>query len=162
MRIVDVAAFCAVFALPVIMFPLHAGALPSQESGAVFKDVTGKEWFLSEVRNSGKTVTIDRQQLAADNMSGSFSITFNENQVNGMGAPNRFFAPFTTGSNNSLSIGNLASTMMFSFKEPEGINEKEYFDYLGKVTRWSLRDGQLELNSTVSGSPDAVLVFTLK
>jgi len=166
MKIVSVAAFCAVLVLPAIMFPLRAGAAPAQDSGAVFKDVAGKEWFLSEVRNSGNTVTIDRQKLAADNMGGSFSITFNENQVNGMGAPNRFFAPFTTGSNNSLGIGNLASTMMFAFKEPEGLNEKEYFDYLSKVTRWNLRDGQLELfctvSDTVSDRSDAVLVFTLK
>jgi len=161
MKIVTVAAFCAVLVLPAIVFPIGAGAAPAQESGASFKDVAGREWFLSEVKSTGKTVTIDRQKLLVDNMSGSFTVIFNENQVNGMGAPNRFFAPFTNGNNNSLTIGNMASTMMLAFKEPDGINEKQYFDYLSKVTRWLLRNDKLELYSKDSGGSEVVLSFTL-
>ena len=148
-----------------ILFPHSVHGAPIQEGGAAFRDVEGKEWILSELRSAGKIVRMDRQKLAADNLGGVYTINFREDkssgegQINGMGAPNRYFAPYKAGANKALSIGNLASTMMAAFREPEGLGEREYFDYLYKVTRWDLKDEKLELYSTDSDGAEAVLFF---
>ena len=152
---------CAALILPAIMFPLVASGAPAQENAADFRDVMGKEWILAELRSGGRTVTFDRYKLIADNLGGVFTISFNENQASGMGAPNRYHGPYTSGSS-TLSIGNLASTMMLAFKEPDGLSEKEYFDYLTRVTRWYLRAGKLELYSADSSGREAVLIFGIK
>jgi len=156
--------FCAALLLPAIMFPLNANGAPAPEQGgtADFKDAAGKEWILSELRSGGQTVTMDRVKLAADNLGGVYTITFNEGQINGMGAPNRFFGPYTLGVGNTLSIGNVASTMMFAFKEPDGLKESEYFSYLSKVDRWNLRSGKLELYSRDSAGLEAIMFFVIR
>ena len=134
----------------------------------MFSDVEGKEWFLSEVRSAGNTVVMDRQKLEADSMGGFFTISFqggnaaNERQVNGVAAPNRYGGPYTLGSDKTLGIGLLRSTMMAAFKEPDGLNENGYFAYLSKVTRWDLREGKLEIYSSDSNGAEAILVFTRK
>ena len=160
---------CSVFVLPAVMFPLSASGAPSGENGpaareseAVFTDVLGKEWILAELRNAGNVIRIDRNKLSTDNMAGYFTVSFQESQVNGVGAPNRFFGPYTAGGGRALSLGNLASTLMMAFKEPDNLNEREYFAYLSKVNRWDLRGGKLELCTYNSGGGEAVLVFERK
>jgi len=156
--------FCTALILPAIMFPIGVSGAPAPELGttADFKDVAGREWILSEVRGNGKTVTMDRVKLVADNLGGVYTITFNEGQAAGMGAPNRYHGPYTLGSGNALSLGNVASTMMLAFREPDGLSEREYFDYLGRITRWNLRSGTLELYSRDSAGSEAILVFSQK
>ena len=160
--------FCAVLVLPAVMFPLHAGAAPSQEngpgaqaSGAKFSDVAGKNWLLSEVKSAGKTITIDRGKLAADNMGGFFTISFRENQAGGVAAPNRYTGPYTV-SNMNLSFGTFATTMMLAFKEPDGLNEREYLDYLSRISGWNLSGGRLELYGKDSAGSKTVLTFSLE
>ena len=150
--------FYAILMAPVIIFPCKVSGAASQESGTKFSDITGKEWILSELKKAGKTVSIDRKKLEADNMGSAFTLIFNEDQVSGMGAPNRYFAPYTASANRSLSIGYAASTMMLAFREPEELKEKEFFDYLAATQRWDLFQGKLELYS----KDETVLVFELK
>ena len=126
------------------------------------KDAEGKEWILSEITGDGKTVVIDRKKLEADGMGGFFTIGFFEGRVSGMAAPNRFLGPYTAGGGKALSIGNLASTMMAAFREPEELNEREYFDYLAGVTRWDVRGGKLELYTANNNKTETVLAFTQK
>lgn len=158
--------FCMALFLPVIAFPSGASGAAAQEGGASFQNVEGKEWFLSEVKSAGATVRMDRQKLAADNMGGVYTINFQkdqtatENRASGMGAPNRFFAPYTVGSNRAIKIGNAASTMMMAFKEPDGLKENEYFAYLSRVTRWDLRENRLELYSSNNAGSEVILIFT--
>ena len=154
----------AALALPAI-FPgraygaaSHEGAGASQESRADFTEVQGKEWILAEVKSQGKTTNMDRKKLEAANMGGFYTINFNGNQAVGQGAPNRFFAPYAAGLNQSLGISNIASTMMLSLIEPDGLKESDFFGYLSRVVRWSLKDGKLELYSTNAGT-ETILVF---
>jgi heat shock protein HslJ len=149
-----------VFTLPAILFPACAAVAPAQEGGSTFKDVEGKEWMLSEVKGAEKNVTIDRKKLELENMLGFFTVNFQEGQTSGTGAPNRFTGPYTAGDNRSLSFGNLAGTKMMALREPDGINENEYFACLSGVTRWDLRDGKLELYSAADGG--TTLIFALK
>ena len=124
-------------------------------------DVEGKEWILTELRSAGNTVRIDRSRIEAADTNGSFTINFQEGRVSGLGWPNRYFGPYTADSGETLSIGNLASTMMAAFIELDELKEQDYFAYLSKVTRWAIRDGKLELYSTSEGR-ETVLVFELK
>ena len=168
MKKITVVLFCVSLFLPVIAFPSLASGAPAHEGGTSFKDVEGKEWILSEVKSAGKTVHMDRKKLEAENMGGVYTINFkkeeasNEGRVSGMGAPNRYFGPYTSGSNRSLSLGNMASTMMMAFREPEGLKENEYFSFLSRVTRWDLRNGKLELYCSGSAGGEAILIYTLK
>jgi heat shock protein HslJ len=92
-----------------------------------------------------------------NNLVGVYSISFNENRLFGMGAPNRYNGPYTVNSNRFLSIGNIASTLMMAIVDPDGLKEHEYFRCLSSVTRWDLRQGKLELYSR-----DSILVFVIK
>jgi heat shock protein HslJ len=121
--------------------------------------VSEKEWVLAEIRSARNTIQIDRQKLAANNIGGFFTINFQEGNVSGMGAPNRFRGPYTLGSGNALNIGLLASTLMAAFIEADELKEHEYFAYLSSVTRWALREGRLELSGSDSDGNEVVLVF---
>ena len=160
--------WCLILVLPVIAFPSCAGGFPSSsrenepasiDSGTAFKDVEGKEWLLSEIRSSGKTIIIDRNKFEANNMGGYFTINFQDGSVNGTGAPNRYFGPYSLGSNRALSIGDLASTLMAAFIVPEEIKEGEYFALLPKVSRWELQAAKLLLYCEDSDGLEVVLVY---
>ena len=168
---------CAILALTVISFSSCAGGASSsggaaqgesaEDSKAVFDDLTGQEWFLLEVQSPGKTVYMERKKLDAINMGGVYTINFQARdstggQVSGMGAPNRYFGPYTVSNDRKLSLGPLASTLMAAIIEPEGLKEFEFLTYLGNARRWDLRGGKLELYSTNSEGNEAVLVFTFK
>ena len=125
-------------------------------------DADGKEWSLTELRSGGNTIQIDRTKLAAADTNGSFTISFQEGRVSGIGWPNRYFGPYTTGSGGALTISDqLASTMMAAFVELDELKEHDYFAYLAKVTRWAVQNGKLELYSTSDGR-ETVLVFELR
>ena len=155
-------ALLTFIAIAAIIFPGNAAGAPARDADAAFKDAEGKEWILLEVKRDGKTIPMDRQKLAAYDMGGVYTIFFQEGRLNGLGAPNRYQAPYGTGSNRSLSIGNIASTMMFSFMEPEGLTEGEYYDYLSGTYRWDLWKERLELYCSGSKGGEAVLVFIPK
>jgi heat shock protein HslJ len=143
--------------ITVVLFPLRVDGAPAHDGGASFNSIEGKVWLLSEFRAAGKTVRINRND---GNTRGIYTIGFQDGgQVNGMGAPNRFFGPYTNGGNRALSIGNLASTMMASLWEPEELKEREYFGFLSRVTRWDLREGKLELHSTNENAAEVILIF---
>jgi heat shock protein HslJ len=139
-----------------------AGEAAARDSGAVFSDIKGKEWVLAEVKKASGTIRLDRQKLEADGFSGVFTLIFQDERINGKGAPNNFFGPYTAGEGKALTIGTVAGTLMAPFKEPEGLKESEYFAYLGKVTRWDLRDGRLELYSADSAGKEVLLIYNLK
>ena len=156
MKSVTAIAFVAAIVLSAIAFPSNIGAAPARDAGITFKDVEEKEWVLLEVKSAASAVSIDTD------MGEVYTISFGENRLSGMGAPNRYNGPYTAGANRSLSIGSIASTMMAAFREPDGLTESEYFNYLSNVTRWDLNEGKLELYSSNSDGTEAVLVFAGK
>ena len=157
--------------LPVILFLSCAGTAPANETevkamngagvfnDAVFSDIEGKDWLLSEIASAGKTITIDRKKYDANFMSAFFSLSFREGQVGGTGAPNRYFGPYTLEGNNGLHFGNVASTQMAAFNEPEELKEREYFAYLSGVSRWDLVGGKLRLYSLNKDGSETILGF---
>ena len=93
-------------------------------------------------------------------MGNAFTISFQDGRVSGMGAPNRYFGPFTTEPGNVLNIGDLASTLMAAIFEPEDLREQEFFAYLGRATHWDLGEETLEIYS--SSQDGTVLILSFK
>jgi heat shock protein HslJ len=129
-------------------------ASPPENQGGNISDIQGKEWVLEEIRTSSATVRIDRPENTE-----AFTIRFEADRVGGTGWPNHYFGPYTAGAGNSLSIGNMASTMMMAFFEIEGLNEREFFAYLANVKSWEIQNGKLELTASGQNGEAAVLVF---
>ena len=163
MKSIIMPLLCATFFLPVIVFPSSADAAPAHDAGARFGDVEGIEWILLELRRGAETVHMDRENLAGYGFGEIFTIRFEGGRASGMGAPNRFFGPYTAGGNRALSIGSgngaMASTLMMPLVEPEVLREHEYFAYLSRVIRWDLRGGNLELFTSSEDGAETVLVF---
>ena len=163
-----------VFLTLTFAFPSCAGAAPAQDTApetgiaaetgmaADFSEAEGKEWVLSEIMRFREIVKIDRNALEAIGMGGAFTVSFQDGRVSGMGAPNRYFGPFSAGPDMTLNIGNLASTLMAAISEPEALKEHEYFAYLSRTVRWDLHEGRLELYSANNDETVAVLVYELQ
>jgi len=155
-------ALMSIIAFGAVLFPHSMNAAPARDAAAKFNDVEGKEWLLSELKTRQRTITLDRQKLAIDNLVGIYSASFQEGRLAGMGAPNRYTAPYTIDANRSINIGLVASTMMLAFREPDELKEREFFDYLSRVKRWDLAEGKLELHSSNSNGSEVVLIFNSK
>jgi len=164
-----IVTFCAALLLSAAALTSCVGTPPAQQAtpgvaaapALELSTFEGKDWKLLELRRAAETVRLDRLSLAQLGMEDAFTVNFEDGRISGMGAPNRFFGPYTPGDDNNLSIGLLASTLMMALFEPEELREHEYFSYLSNVSRWYIREGRLELYSHGEGD-ETVLVFILK
>ena len=101
------------------------------ERSSSFDEVQGKVWILDElVSESSGTTVINRQKLKDDGMGDAFTLIVDAERISGKGAPNRYFSPYTLGPDQEISIGLIVGTLMMSIVEPEGIQEREYYNYL--------------------------------
>jgi heat shock protein HslJ len=126
---------------------------------ASFDDVRGKEWVLDEVITESGTILINRQKLESDGMGDAFTLFADEERISGKGAPNRFFSPYTLGKDQEIQISPIAGTLMMSIVEPEGLQEREFYNYLGQATQWGISNGRLELHTETPDGEPAVLIF---
>jgi len=119
--------------------------------GTGFSDVTGKEWKLIEVRISdtfNREILFDRKALSRENAGNVFTIRFDNDNLSGTAAPNRYSAPFSLGeTSNSISVNPIRTTMMAALWQPERLRESEYYQYLQNIYRWELINGRLVLSS---------------
>jgi heat shock protein HslJ len=123
-----------------------------------FSDVRDKEWKLIAVQTEPENITFDRNQLIDEGFEDIFTLRFAD-QVSGKGAPNRYFGPYETGKDLSLSIKNVAATLMAPIREPEKLKEHDFFTYLQNTYRWTIRKENLELFTRGENGGEAVLVF---
>jgi heat shock protein HslJ len=126
-----------------------------------FTDVVGMDWQLVEIRLASRRIQINRDKLAAEGFGEIFTLRFEDGRVSGIGAPNRYFGPYTLADNQAISMGQMASTQMATFREPEELKEHEYYAYLQNVSRWNVSGNNLELHSKGANGAEAVLVFVL-
>jgi heat shock protein HslJ len=138
---------------------LIAAACAGVPRGAGFDDIRGKEWKLAGLRTAAGDRGFSRRALEEEGFADAFSLKFDGERISGMGAPNRYFAPYELGEGQTLEIKHLAHTLMASFKEPAALKEAEYFALLEKAVRWALAEGRLELSTETSGGAPAKLVF---
>ena len=134
-----------------------AGGAASREAG--FDDIRGKVWKLAGLRTAAGDRGFSRRALEEEGFGDAFSLQFDGERISGVGAPNRYFAPYELGHGRALEIKGLAHTLMASFKEPAALNEAEYFAFLEKAGRWALAEGRLELSTESPGGEPATLVF---
>jgi len=133
---------------------------PGDSTGADYlKSIIGKEWKLTELRLSGKSVVLDRNKLSAEGAGDFFTLTIDKSRLSGKAAPNRYTTAYQAGANNSLTLLPVISTLMATGNDPERLHEKEYYQYLGRVKSWKLNQKSLELNTTDANNKDAVLVY---
>ncbi|MDR1351970.1 MAG: META domain-containing protein, partial [Treponema sp.] len=124
-------------------------------------NVIGIEWRLIEVRSSVETAAsrFSRQELAELGMEDAYTLRFDKERISGLAAPNRYFAPYEEGEGKALSIGVIGGTLMAAFREPESLNEREYFGCLENTVAWDLIQNQLQLHTRDGQGGEAVLVF---
>jgi heat shock protein HslJ len=139
---------------------------PAPEENVVsaprFGDITGKEWKLIGAWSSvGAAVSFfSRQELEDVGMENAYTLRFDRERLSGMGALNRYSAPYTQSAEQTLSVRAIAATLMASIREPEHLKELEYFEYLRNAVKWDLILGQqLQLISLNERGEITILVF---
>jgi len=60
-----------------------------------FSTVMNKDWNLAEIRTKPENIIIERGKLKEEGFGDIFTLRFDTERVNGVGAPNRYFAPYT-------------------------------------------------------------------
>jgi heat shock protein HslJ len=157
---VSALGLAAVLALAACASKNGAAAGEFVTASSSFDETQGNVWILNElVSESGKTV-LNRQKLESDGMGDVFTLVVDGGRISGKGAPNRYLSSYTLGDDQAITINPIAGTLMMSIADPEGLQEREYFDYLERVNQWLLTGNKLELYSeTLEGDPRS-LVFT--
>ena len=131
------------------------------KSGPKFADVVNKDWKLIEVHIASKDIGFDRGVLEEEGFGEIFTLRFDgsEQRVNGVAAPNRYFAPYTVADKQEISISTMAGTLMAALHAPEKLKEQDYFTYLQNTYKWNLADGKLELYTKTEDGAEAVLFY---
>jgi hypothetical protein len=122
---------------------------------ASFSRVMRIDWNLKEVKKGAETVIINRDKVRRE----IYSVRFQEDRIRGRGADNIYFALYTAGVNNSLSIKKIAGTYMLPIFETEGFGEYEYFRHLERVYRWEFLDWKLRLYTYDENKGEVILEF---
>jgi heat shock protein HslJ len=139
-----------------------ATARPGEVEAQSFDQIRGKVWALDRIETESGSIIINRRKLEADGEGDAFTLTADAERISGKGAPNRYVAPYALGADQAISISPIAGTLMMGLVEPEGLQEREYFNYLEQANQWLLTGDTLELYSeTVDGDP-ATMVFALR
>jgi heat shock protein HslJ len=118
------------------------------------------EWKLIEVYINGEDTLFRRDTLPKE-PGNLFTLTFGAELLSGMGAPNRYSAPYAMGDNQSISVMPMRSTMMAALFEPEKLNEHDFFTYLQNACEWKQVNNNLELLSKTQNGGEVRLVFSL-
>ena len=143
----------------IVIFALAIQSCVSTAAAGSSADITGiqgKDWILAEIRTGPDIVRINRTAGANE----VYTLRFEADRIGGVAFPNRYFAPYTSGEANALTIGMAGSTMMASLFERDDLKENEYFAYLQKVFCWELKNGTLELHSFNVNNVEVILVFS--
>jgi heat shock protein HslJ len=130
-----------------------------------FGSITGKAWKLIGVRSSAGNAAasrFSRRELEEAGMENAYTLYFDEERLNGVGAPNRYSAPYTRGAGQMLSVRAIAATLMAAITEPENLKEREYFGYLENAEKWDLVQGQLQLISRNERGEEIILVYSTR
>ena len=125
-----------------------------------FSDVIGKDLKLTSVFISGMDTNFRRSNLPAP-LSDAYTLKFDERIAGGMAAPNRYTAPYSLGENHAITIGQMATTMMASFIEPENLKEREFTAYMQNAYAWAEENNQFVLLSKTADNCEVRLNFSL-
>jgi len=122
--------------------------------------IEGNEWKLIEVYVDGRNTRFSRNTLPEE-PGNLFTLNFDAQNISGVGAPNRYSAPYTKGDSQTLAIMLIRSTLMASLFQPENLTEHDFFNYLQNAYSWKLVNNNLELLSKSQNGGEVRLVFSL-
>jgi len=125
-----------------------------------FSEVIGHEWKLIEVHIDGQNTQFRRSSLPVE-LRNCFTINFDRNTASGIGAPNRYSAPYAAGDNHTIRIMTAVSTRMAPLFESDKLKEYDYFTYIQTSHSWNIIGGQFELHSKTANGREVRLVFSL-
>jgi len=128
-------------------------------SAPKFTEVMNKDWNLVEARIKPENIIFERSKLVEEGFGDIFTLRFDAERVNGVAAPNRYFAPYTLTDKQGITIKTVAQTLMVPLREPEKLKESDFFAYLQNAAKWNFTKGKLELYSKGEDGAEAVLVF---
>jgi heat shock protein HslJ len=131
-------------------------------SGPKFSSVADKNWQLVEARIRPNEIVFDRNVLLKEGFPDIFTLRFDAERVNGIGAPNRYFASYTLAANQSITIETVAGTLMAPLHEPEKLKEHDFFLYLQNTYKWNSTKNNLELYTRGEDGVETVLIFALE
>jgi heat shock protein HslJ len=155
--------YAKIIPLIITMVLIGCAGLSGEKKNSV---INGVDWMLSEIKTPSRTIVLNRQKFEAEGMPADmFSLRFDkEKRLSGKAAPNRFFTECNWGDNSTLTLKQVASTQMFSFKEQDQLKEQDFFNYLAKVQKYSITpEGYLELFISPDGNGQStVLIFKAK
>jgi heat shock protein HslJ len=122
-------------------------------------ELAGKEWKLTEVRINGVSTGFNRSDLSRSGYTDGFTLTFETEMLGGLGAPNRYSAPYELKSGNQITILLIRATLMAAIREPDKLREHDYFAYLQNAASWKFVNNTLELTSKTADGKMVVLIF---
>ena len=140
--------YAKIMALLLIM----ATAPVACSSAPQFSNVQDRDWKLVEIR-------IEPESIIINESDDFFTLRFDMERVNGIGSPNRYFAPYLLADKQGITIKAIAQTQMAALFEPEALKEYDFFTYLQNTSKWNLVRGNLELYSQGRDGTGAILVF---
>jgi len=124
-----------------------------------FSSVAHRNWILAEIRSATETITLDRDRNIKEGFGHIFTLRFEDTIVFGKGAPNTYRGPYTLADKQAIAFGQMATTMMAAFREPEELTEHQFFVHMSHVMRWKSSEGNLELLAIDEDNAEVVLVF---
>ena len=133
--------------------------IPACASVPKFDDVKNRDWKLAEVHVNSENITIERSEYTAAGFGEIFTLRFDDERISGVGAPNRYFAPYRLVDKQGIAINTIAGTLMIALFEPEKFKEHTFFVLLQNAYRWNLSGKNLELHSKGESGSEAVLIF---
>ena len=141
---------------------LDNNAAVSSEGGNTdtvnLSSVINIQWNLIEVYIDG-TDTQFRRAYQPAVQNDLFILTFNGEMLSGVGAPNRFSAPYKMGEDQTISVMLVRSTLMAALFEPVNLREHDFFTYIQNAYKWQLVNGNLELLSITESDLPVRMVF---
>lgn len=132
----------------------------SSSSGAV-TDFKSKDWKLVEVFIDSKNINFNRKDLANEKAGDIFTLKFDAENLSGVGAPNRYSAPYSLSDKQNISVMPIRATQMASIWQPEKLKEYDFFIYMQNLSEWAIVSGRLELTSKTEDGRTVKLVFSL-
>jgi heat shock protein HslJ len=133
------------------------GCTSNPKASEVF-DFKDKDWKLVEVWLDGKNVNFNRKELDDQKVGDFFTLKFDAQNLSGVGAPNRYSAPYTV-DGKKISSMLARATLMAALWEPENLKEHDYFIYMQNISEWAITGDKLELTSKTEDGRPVKLVF---
>lgn len=140
--------------LPVVAIALFMVACGGNKKNDTknYENLTANEWILSEVVFADSA----SQVVIPDSVELRMAFADSNKVVYGIAPCNGFFGPFTVAGTDSLSFGNLASTMAYCLDMPF---ESAYLASLNTITNYAATDSTLTL---MDGGNKVTLVYVVK